>query len=67
MKRLLLIEGTVTEVKSEGYVEREARIAELEKLLRESLNVTGDGEWHRKVHTALGEEPPSLKKLTTKI
>lgn len=35
-------------------------------LLRESLKVTGDGAWHRRVYAALGEEPPPVRKLKGK-
>jgi hypothetical protein len=41
--------------------------ARLKELLRESLNKTGDGAWHRKVYEALGEPMPPLRKLKGKI
>lgn len=45
----------------------EERIEELETMLRESLNKTGDGEWHDRVHRVLGEPKPSVRILTGKI
>jgi hypothetical protein len=67
VKRLFLINGDVTEVKSEEFFRSQERVAELEGLLRESLKCTGDGAWHRRVYKALGEEPPPLRKLTGKV
>ena len=67
MKRILLIEGSITEIKSEQFTKNERRIAELEALLRESLNKTGDRAWHEKVHAALGEPMPPLRILKGKV
>lgn len=67
MSKLLLIEGAVTEVKSEEFTANRERITQLEILLRESLNKTGDRAWHEKVHSALGEPMPPIRKLTGKI
>lgn len=67
MKRILLIEGSITEIKSEQFTNNEQRIVELETLLRESLNKTGDRAWHEKVHSALGEPMPPLRILKGKL
>ena len=67
MSRMFLIEGVITEVKSDEFEQNRQRVIELEALLRESLNKTGDGAWHRKVRAALGEPPPPLRKLKGKI
>ena len=67
MKRLLLIEGVITEVKSEDFAKNRARVIELETLLRESLTKTGDRAWHEKVHAALGEPLPPLRILKGKV
>ena len=67
MKTLLLIEGSVTEVKSEGYFEMKARIAQLETLARDSLKMTGDGAWHMRVRELLGEPKPPSRQLKGKI
>lgn len=67
MKQILLIEGSITEIKSEQFTRNEQRILELEALLRESLNKTGDRAWHEKVHAALGEPMPPLRVLKGKV
>jgi hypothetical protein len=63
MKYLLLVEGSVTRIKSEGY----ERILLLERTLRDSLKFVSNGEWHKKVYTILGEEPPPLRGLKGKV
>jgi hypothetical protein len=67
MSKLLLIEGVVTEVKSGDLTANHERITQLEALLRESLNKTGDRAWHEKVYGALGESMPPVRKLKGKI
>jgi hypothetical protein len=61
--KLLLIHGSVTELATGELLGAVERVKELKTLLRESLNITGDGAWHRKVYEALGEQPPPLRKL----
>jgi hypothetical protein len=67
MTTLLLIEGVITEVRSEEFTANKQRIMLLEALLRESLTKTGDGAWHKKVYEVLGEPPPPLRILKGKI
>jgi hypothetical protein len=59
-KKLLLIEGTVTEIKSDEFFAQRERVATLETLLRESLKWIGGRQWHERVHAALGEPMPAL-------
>jgi hypothetical protein len=58
MSKLLLIHGTVTELARTNY-DSATRILELETLLRESLDKTGDGAWHKKVREVLGDPFPA--------
>jgi hypothetical protein len=67
MKRILLIEGSITEIKSEQFTENQERIIVLESLLRESLGKTGDRAWHEKVHAALSEPMLPLRILKGKV
>lgn len=48
-------------------LEQFERVKRLEGLLRESLKVSGDGAWHRKVYGALGELKPPTRKLKGKV
>lgn len=66
-KKLLLIHGSVTEVTTNGLLASHERVQVLEALLRESLKVTGDGAWHKRVYEALGEPLPPIRKLKGKI
>lgn len=43
------------------------RVKLYESLLRESLKVSGDGRWHRKVYEALGEPKPPVRQLKGKV
>lgn len=68
MKKLLLIEGSITEIKDgDGFMLMRERVMALESLLRDSLIVCGDGAWHKRVYEALGEDAPPLRKLKGKV
>ena len=43
------------------------QILQYEAMIRDSLNKTGDRAWHEKVHAALNEPMPPIRRLTGKI
>lgn len=74
MKRLLLIEGSVTEVKSESYFETKARIEDLEAQIeemrasmREMVGRMADRGIVERAYRAMREPKPPTRKLTGKI
>ena len=58
--KLLLIHGTITEVRGDEYFAMREQTKVLENLLRESLRWIGDRKWHERIHEALGEPMPAL-------
>lgn len=67
MGKHLLILGTVIECERDEYFAAWERVAELEAMLKESLNKVGDKGWHDRVHAMLGTEKPPMRKLKGKV
>lgn len=63
MKKLLIIEGSITEIKSEEFFGARDRIAKLERVVREYLKHNGDGRIADMAYEALGEPKPPMRKL----